>query len=132
MNRRQIPVGTSFDFKDSNMVGSTIIAESDPSRLARIQSIDDLDNFVCLNLDVMGTIDFAGLLADSGFSWSEGDPIQFDPDGGMAIFKLNADGLTFALTQASKLDQMQQIDLRQLAEFLRLHGSSDIYELATF
>jgi hypothetical protein len=114
------------------MTGSTIIVESDPSRLAQIKSVDDLDGFVCLNLGVMNTLDFSGLFAGSGLSWAEGDPIQFDPDGGMAIFKLNANGLTFALTQSSKLDKMQQTDLHKLAEFLRLHGSSDIYEFATF
>lgn len=114
------------------MIGSTIIAEKTPSRLAEITSVDDLDNFTCLNLDTMITLDFQQIVASAGVQWAEGEPLQDDPDSGMAIFKVNEKGLAYVLAHTSELDAVHQADVRKLAKFVKTHGSSNIYELATF
>ena len=64
------------------MIGSTMIAENSPSRLATIRCADDLDGFVLVELDVMTTLDFELLTTEAGLDWTDGDPIVFDPDGG--------------------------------------------------
>ena len=114
------------------MIGSTIIAETNPSRLGSITSVNDLDDFSCLELATMTTLDFETIVREAGVQWAEGEPIHYDPDGGMAIFKVNEQGLSYVLGCGSKLDEAQQADLRKLADFVRANGSSNIYELATF
>jgi len=114
------------------MVGSTIIAEKNPARLADIASVDDLADFICLELDTMATLDFQTIVVDGGVKWAQGKPIQYDPDSGMAIFKIDEKGLSYVLGRAAELDTAKQADLRKLAEFVRAHGSSHLYEFATF
>jgi hypothetical protein len=114
------------------MVGSTIIAEKDPSRLAAITSVDDLDDFTCLELDTITTLDFQTIVVDGGVRWAEGKPVQHDPDSGMAIFKLDEKGLAYVLGRASELDEAKQADLAKLADFVRAHGSSRMYEFTSF
>ena len=48
------------------MLGSTFIAENDPSRVAEITSLEDLDGFVTLELDAMITLDFETLASEGG------------------------------------------------------------------
>jgi acyl carrier protein len=47
-------------------MGSTIIAEQDPHRVAQITEVDDLDDFTCLELDSTITLDFVLFLQDQG------------------------------------------------------------------
>jgi hypothetical protein len=68
------------------MLGSTFIAENDPSRVAEITSLEDLDGFVTLELDAMITLDFETLASEGGVRWAESEPIHFDEEGGMALF----------------------------------------------
>jgi hypothetical protein len=112
-------------------IGTTIISERDRDRLATISSIDDLDDFNCLYLDVMITLDFEMRLSDSGKKWVDGEPIVYDPDG-LAIFKIDRSGLDYALQQANNVSDNQKSDLHKLADFVRENALSDFYEVATF
>jgi hypothetical protein len=112
-------------------IGTTIISERDRERLATISSIDDLDNFNCLYLDVMITIDFEMLLNDSGKKWVDGNPIVYDPDG-LAIFKIDRSGLDDVVQRVNNVSGNQKSDLHKLADFVRENASSDFYEVATF
>jgi hypothetical protein len=114
------------------MIGSTIIAEKNAARLAEITSVDDLADFTCLELDAMTTLDFETIVVEVKVKWAAGKPIQYDPDGGMAIFKIDEKGLSYVLQRSSELDEAKQADLRKLADFVRAHGSSHLYEFATF
>ena len=114
------------------MFGSTIIVEKDPSRLKTISDVEDLTDFVCLELDTLATIDFETIIGNSDKKWTDGTPILFDEDAGMALFNINEEGLLHVLSQGSKLNKEQAQDHDKLAEFVRTHGSSDIYEFTTF
>jgi hypothetical protein len=114
------------------MLGSTIIAEKDPSRLARITSVEDLDDLSHVDLDAMTTIDFESLATAGNVAWAEGDPIQFDEDGGIALFKVSEAGLSYLLSHAASVPEEYQQDVRTLAEFVAKNGTAHIYELATF
>jgi hypothetical protein len=82
------------------MPGSTFIAENDPSRLAEITSVEDLGGFVTLELEVMITLDFEMLAGEGGVRWAESEPIHFDEEGGMALFKVNETGLLYVFLTA--------------------------------
>jgi hypothetical protein len=114
------------------VIGSTIIAEKDPSRLAKITSIDDLEHFVCIELDTMATLDFQTIVVDGGVKWAQDKPIQYDPESGVAIFKIDEMGLAYVLERAKELDKAMQADLCKLAFFVSVHGGSSLYEFATF
>src|SRR4051812_42541043 len=114
------------------MIGSTIIAEKDASRLAEINSVHELEDFVCLELETMATLDFETIVAEGGFKWAQGEPIQFDPDGGMAIFKIDEKGLSYVLERLGEFDKAKQAELQKLADFVRAHGKAHLYEFASF
>lgn len=114
------------------MIGTTFIAELDESRIRKIESVDDLYDFKCLELDSMLTLDFVMILGDSGISWEDGEPICLDGDGGMALCKVSAVALDYIIEHASGLNETQQSDLNRLAEFVQTHGKSNIFEFATF
>lgn len=113
-------------------IGSTFISESKPSRLASLSNFDDLEEFQTVELDLMTTLDFQMLVGDGGKKWTDGEPLLFDPGGGVAVFKVNPAGLKYVLGKAKGLEKEQAADIRKLAEFVRKHGSETIYEVATF
>ena len=114
------------------MIGSTIIAEKNSSRLTQIKRVDDLVDFVFLNLETLNTLDFQTIVIAGGKKWAEGDPIKFDSVVGMAIFKISPDGLAYVLGHISHLDEAKQADLRKFDEFVRVNGNLGLYEFATF
>ena len=80
----------------------------------------------------MTSIDFETFLAAANIDWTEGDPVQFDEDGGMSIFKVSEAGLSYLLSHAADVPEEYHDDMRTLAEFITKYGKSHIYELATF
>jgi hypothetical protein len=114
------------------MIGTTIIAENDCDRLASITCVDDLDELNCLYLDVLITLDFEMMLSDTDKRWADGQPIYYDPDDGLAIFKIDSDSLAEVLKIRDDLDEEQRSDLQKLANFVRDNPESDFYEVATF
>ena len=114
------------------MIGSTIIAEADPSRLAGITSVDDLESFARVELDVMTTIDFVSFTTAGNVDWTEGEPIYFDEDDGLCIAKISDAGLSYLLAHAADLPDEHQGDVQKLAEFVQKNGPSGLYEVATF
>jgi hypothetical protein len=114
------------------MTGTTIIAENDRDRLASIACMDDLDELNCLYLDVLITLDFEMMLSDTDKNWSDGQPIHYDPDDGLAIFKIDTASLAEVLKITANLDEEQRADLQKLANFVRDNPRSDFYEVATF
>jgi hypothetical protein len=114
------------------VVGSTIIATRDPNLLLEICSIEDLDDFICLELDRMITLDFEILATNCGVKWSESPPIVDNPNAGMAIFKIDETGLAYLLKHCVDQASEHQDDLDRLADFVRLYGLSNLYEVATF
>ena len=70
------------------MAGSTLLTTQNPSLLLEIEDINNLDNFVCLELDRMITLDLEILTNLGGVKWAESQPIVYRPDDGLAIFKI--------------------------------------------
>src|SRR5262245_23114379 len=103
----------------------------DSGRLAEISSFDELGDFACLELDALTTLDFQLAADEGGVRWAGGEPVRYDPEGGLAIFKSDERGLVYVLSRTSGFDLAGQADLRRLAAFVRTHGSSHLYELAT-
>ena len=113
------------------MAGSIIIHEPNADRLAELD-IENLDDFQVLELDELMTIDFESALADSESSWAEGEPIQYDPESGMALFKVAEEGLSDVLANDNWFDDDQSEDVEKLKAFISANGTANIYELATF
>jgi hypothetical protein len=113
----------------STMVASVFIAEPDRSRLARIDSIGNLDGFTCVELDTMTSVEFASIVGDDGIEWHEGEPIRFDAETGVAILKVSEEGVRCVLERKHQIDAAMQSDLRKLIDFVRLHGQSILFEV---
>jgi hypothetical protein len=114
------------------MAGSTIIIVRDPQQLLAIESADDLDCFIKLELERMITLDFE-ILANSGHvKWSASEPIVYNPDAGMAIFKIEKSGLVYLLQYPIDEQTEHREDLSKLVDFVRMYGIDCIYEFATF
>ncbi len=92
------------------MVGSTLIYEPDHAKLValsnidNIDNVDNVDNFIYLDLDYMMTIDFSTLLLDEDVRWCEKEPVIYDPEGGIALLKIDPAGLQKILDQAKNID----------------------------
>jgi hypothetical protein len=114
------------------MTGTTIIAETERDRLASVACMDDLDELNCLYLDMLITLDFEMMLSGTDRKWTDGQPIYYDPDDGLAIFKIDADSLAEVLKIRENLDNERRADLQKLAKFVRDNPRSDFYEAATF
>lgn len=114
------------------MPGSTIIAEKDESRLAAIASVEDLDGFIHVDLDAMTTVDLASFATAAKVRWAEGEPVKFDQEGGLAIFKISEAGIGYLISHISDVPEEYRDDARRLAAFVEKNGKSHIYELATF
>jgi len=114
------------------MTGSTLIHEPVEARLRSFQSIDELDEFVALDLTVLSTIDFQMMLEPSGISWVGDEPVFLDEEGGAAIFKVAPASIKKIISIKTPLDAAQAADLEKIRAFVVEHGPEHIYELATF
>jgi hypothetical protein len=114
------------------VAGSTILTTQNPSLLTEIVDFDDLDNFICLELDRMITLDLEIFANLGGVKWAESQPLVYRPDDGLAIFKLARSGLVYLLKYPIEQHIEHRDDLSKLIEFVRMHGIDCIYELATF
>jgi hypothetical protein len=94
--------------------------------------LDELDQFDCLELDYMLTLDFEVLTSEAKLSWAAGEPVRSDPAGGLAIFKVNPEGLKHIAQLGSSAERHHQVDIANVAKFVAEHGTSDIYELTTY
>jgi hypothetical protein len=118
---------------DENMFGTTIIAETSLDRLQAIAGVDDLVQFTCLELDCLVSLDFELILVNSGCRWAaDHDPVMYDPEAGLALFKIDEAGLAAVLQLGPTLSADQAADIEKLAAFVRLHGRANLYEYATF
>ncbi|PSB48132.1 hypothetical protein [Chamaesiphon polymorphus] len=114
------------------MAGSIIIAAADPQALSSIASIEDLESFVYVELDRLVTLDLEILAGSGDCKWASSEPIVYDPDGGMAIFKIDDRGLAYIIKCSADENSLDREDLQKLAKFVQINGNSNIYELATF
>jgi hypothetical protein len=114
------------------MLGSTFFAATDPARVARIATLDDIDDFPHVHMDRMLTLDFEVLASAAGLEWSEKTPVLFDEEDGWAVFKINESGLRYIISHTADAGDEHADDLRKLAEFVRSNGDSSIYESSTF
>jgi hypothetical protein len=116
------------------MVGSTIIHEPDAERLNEIETVEDLDRFTTVDLDVLTTLDFQEMVEamDGNPQWADDDALIFDEGAGLAIFRVHASGLKAILAIESALHPDKRRDIDALQAFVDRHGFDDIYELATF
>lgn len=113
------------------MIGSILISERDTNRIKQFQ-VDAMPDYHCVALDALNTLDFQ-TIADSGnISWSESEPVIYNEDEGVALFKLKPEGLTYFLENANKLSKGQLKDKSEIEVFLNKHGCENIYEYATF
>lgn len=111
------------------MLPSKFIAETEPTRLAKITCLDDLREFFRVELDTLTTVDFESIVGDEGIEWTEGEPIRFDPETGLAIHKVSEEGLAYVLQRAPALDDTMQRDLQRLASFVQKSEASTIFEV---
>jgi hypothetical protein len=114
------------------MLGSTFIAEPNPSKLKSITSAEDLDSFTHVDLNRMTTIDFAEALAPKGLKWAEGKPVLYHEQDGVALFKITDAALAYVIAHVADFPADHRADLQKLTVFLKQNGTSHIYELATF
>jgi hypothetical protein len=114
------------------VTGSTILTAQNPNLLLEISEVDDLNNFSCIELDRMMTLDLEILADRGGVKWSGAKPIVYDSDAGMAIFKIERSGLIYLLEYPIDEQTEHREDLSKLVDFVRMHGIDRIYEFATF
>ena len=114
------------------MTGSTILTTQQPNLLLEISEVDDLNNFTHIELDRMITLDLEIITERGGVKWSGSQPIVYDPDAGMAIFKIERSGLIYLLEYPIDERAEHREDLSKLINFVRMYGIDCIYEFATF
>jgi hypothetical protein len=114
------------------MVGATFIHAADPAILKADDVLERLERFDHVSLDHLLTLDFEAMLAGSGMSWSEGEPVEFDEHEGIAIFQVSPKSLLRVLDEPHGADAERAADLAKLRSFVSAHGAQNIYELATF
>ncbi len=115
------------------MIGSTIISETDKSRLFQI--VDDIDKISTLNfinLNALTTLDFCIFLQDTKENWSESEPVYYDESKGIAVIKITEQALTYILNNPLNLSKEQEEDIINLKEFIENNGFSNNYEVTTF
>src|SRR5687767_10769365 len=95
------------------MIGNTFIHEPDRDRLATIGDVDDLDGLTTVELDTLMSIDFELMTSEAGLHWSEGEPVLYDLEGGLAVFKVSPEGMKLVLSRESELDECQRADVRR-------------------
>jgi hypothetical protein len=113
-------------------MASIIFVAEDNGRLGDIRSVADIDRFDSVELLSLTTLDFQTIVSSAGLSWAAGAPILYEPDGGVAIFKVDELALQHVLGKATQLTTSQQADVRRLADFVARHGADRMYEFATF
>lgn len=91
----------------------------------------DDDVFPTLELAVLQTPDFEALLANSGISWSLGEPLGCENNTGIAIFQINPDAIAFVLNLPAH-DQCASTNMRCFREFIAKNGADSIYQDASF
>ena len=113
------------------MVGSTLIYEPDETKLIGMD-IEELDEFNIVELDSLITLDFETITQEGGVSWSEGEPVYYSEDSGMAVLRVSEAGLNCVCNYTGALDQVKKEDQEKLREFVNKYGNSNVFELATF
>lgn len=114
------------------MVGSTLIYEPNHTKLVALSNIDNIDDFIYLDLDYMMTIDFSTLLLGEDVRWCEKEPVIYDPESGIALLKIDPEGLQRILDQAGNIDGKFSADIEKISKFINKYGFNDIYERSTF
>jgi hypothetical protein len=113
------------------MLGSTFISTQSPKELVGID-LENLEAFKHTALDELLTLDFEAALQGTGIKWTEGDPVFYEPEDGIAILRVNPNALENILSAQSSLAQSHPDDISALRAFVAENGSGHIYELATF
>jgi hypothetical protein len=115
------------------MIGSTFIHETDSTRLATLETdLDGLEDMTIVELDSMITLDFEAICTPAEIDWSLGDPVVFNESAGIAVFQVSPDALVHVLGADGAMASEQAEDLEKLRAFVNRHGTSHIYQLATF
>jgi hypothetical protein len=114
------------------MTGSTFIHEPSPERFEALKSSDDLDGFERVDLNILTTIDFTEILAESELDWVAGEPLLYDEEAGIALFRIDPLGLMSVLDGEHGFGDEGIEDLESLRVFVDLHGADHIFELSTF
>jgi hypothetical protein len=113
-------------------MGSTFIAESDRSKVAAVREPDDLDQVTHVHLDGMITLDFEEALGTAGVTWTDGEPLHFNEEEGVALFKVNETALAHLLEHVADFPEEHRADVQKLVAFVTQHGIANIYEYAAF
>jgi len=113
------------------MIGSTLIYEPNPSRLAHID-MDNLEQFSIIELESLITLDFEVICQKGDVRWTAGEPLLFDEESGMVVLPVSEPGIKFVCNHSAELDETQKSDQAKIKAFIEEHGANNIYELATF
>ena len=96
-------------------MGSTFVHEPDSRKLAALASdLDSIDDSPHVDLVVLQTLDFEVPCSPRKVTWSNGEPVHYDADAGLAVFPISADGLDFVLRGAHQLTEDQAADVAKL------------------
>lgn len=115
------------------MIGSTFLCTGNEAQLSTLaDDLDMLDDFTHVSLEELGTLDFETVCSSSSIRWSSPQPVIYDEENGLAIFKVQPEGIEHVLCNRERFSTAQHSDLKLLADFVAENGIDSIYELATF
>lgn len=115
------------------MSGSIFIFTKTPDELLELEfDLDNLDRLRHIALERLITLDFETAMQGTGMKWALGNPVAYDADAGIAIFKVNPQALQEVFACKTKLEAISVEDANSFRQFLHENGFENIYELATF
>ncbi len=115
------------------MIGSTFVYSPDPERLDGIVAdLDAIDDFEHVNMAELITLDFELVCRSANLPWGAKKPLIFDEEAGLAIFKVDSQGLKHVVENKQAFTPSQSSDLEVLEIFTSKCGSDHIYEIASF
>ena len=115
------------------MIGSTFLHTEDPMALGCLaEDLDSVDSFAHVDMDTLITLDLEVVCTPAGVRWAAPQPVIYDEGGGLAVFKIQPEGIAFILGNTHLFSAAQQADLELLRAFVAAKGADHIYELAAF
>jgi hypothetical protein len=115
------------------MLGSTFLHAPDPNQLLRIvDDVDAIDDFEHVDMDGLMTLDLQSVCGNRARWAAAGPPVAFDEERGLAIFRIEPEGIAFVFGHRHEFDEEYRDDLDRLQDFVAKHGREHLYELTTF
>jgi hypothetical protein len=115
------------------MIGSTFIYTQNSSALAvLVQDLETIDRFAYVEMESLITLDFEIVCQSYGVQWASTQPVVYDEEAGLTIFKVVREGIRCTIGYKDHFRNNQLPDIEAFEGFIAMHGADHIYELATF